>query len=151
MLLRIVASSVSSTAVMTAGTSYGLRMHLGGLVVRGVRRQHADLEQHVFLAREIEVEQRLRHTRRPADVGDRRAGIAVRAPQRHRRLHQRLLGRVRARLLKRGTALTLVSNCASRNLAPFATLSRDTIVDPSLTYRLALPAWMPTKRRSPRC
>ena len=62
------------------------------------------------LSTEIEVEQRLRHTRRPADVGDGRAGVAVRAPQRRCGLHKGLFCRVRASLLKRGPALTLVSN-----------------------------------------
>ena len=58
-------------------------------LLRGAGGQQADLEEHVFLGREVEVEQRAGDARGPADVGDRRLGVAVGAPQRHRRLHQR--------------------------------------------------------------
>ena len=87
----------------------GLQQRPHGFL-RGARRQHADLEKDVLLGGKIEVEQRPRHTRRAADVGDRRLRVAVRAPQRHRRLHQAASRLMRSRPLIRGTSLTTVSN-----------------------------------------
>ncbi len=79
-------------------------------VLRGAGGQQADLEEHVLLGGEVEVEQRPGHSCGPADVGDRRLGVAVRPPQRHRSLHQRPFGLVRAGSLKRRPTLTTVSD-----------------------------------------
>ena len=69
--------------------------------LRGAGGQQADLEEHVFLGREVEVEQCAGDACGPADVGDRRLGVAVRPPQRHRRLHQRPFGLRRAGLAEK--------------------------------------------------
>ncbi len=66
----------------------GTRQVLVHCFLRGPGGQQADLEEHVFLGGEVEVEQRAGDACGPADVGDRRLGIAVGAPQRHRGLHQ---------------------------------------------------------------
>ena len=117
----------------------GLVQHLDRSAVGGLGRQHADLEEDVFLAREVEVEQRLRYTRGPADVRHRRVGVSIGAPQCRRRQHQGLLGRVGASLLKRRSTLTLVSIVTSRYLGHLQGFPTGEIVDPSLTYSLAFP------------
>ena len=68
-----------------------------------------DLKENVLFTRKVEVEQRLRDTRRRADVGNGRGGVALGAPQRHRRLHEAALRLMRSCPLEGGPALTTVS------------------------------------------
>ena len=88
----------------------GLAEQIVDGALRRLSRHDPDLEEHVLLAGEVEVEQRLRHTCRGADLGDGGAGVALGAPQRHRRLYQHALGLVRPGSLKGCAALTTVSS-----------------------------------------
>ena len=87
----------------------GLVEQVVDLAVGRLGRQHAHFEQHILLAGEVEVEQRFGDARGGADVGDGGRRIPLRAPQRHRGLHQRALGFARLRPLKRRATLTTVS------------------------------------------